>query len=60
MKGRVWSVEGENFEMFLEDGFSCFELEDDEGAQFASSSLSSLGLAISSHMHYPLHNNIPN
>ena len=43
MKGRVWSVgESENFE-FLEEEFSCFGLEDDEGAQFGSSS-SSLGL----------------
>ena len=36
MKGRVWSVEGGNFEMFLEDGFSCFGLKDDKGAQFTS------------------------
>ena len=42
MKCRVWSVEGGNLEEFLEDEFSCFVLEDDEGARFGSSSLSSL------------------
>ena len=44
----------------LARGFWCFVLKDDEGAQFAQSSLSSLGLAISSNMHCIFHNNILN